>query len=197
MNLFSFLLEWTTDTFKPLGGLGLFILAFIESSFFPIPPDLLLIILALDEPNKAFLFAAICSLGSVLGGMFGYWVGYFFGQTVLERFFDKNKIEKVHRLYSKYDTLAIFISGYTPVPYKIFTITAGLFYINFKKFIIISAIARGLRFFTIAVLLYFYGEAIVSFLYKYFNWITLIGGLLFIIIFICYRRLKNYDLARL
>lgn len=197
MNLFDILLEWTINTFSPLGSLGLFILAFIESSFFYPPPDVLLIVLTLAEPNKAFWFALICSIGSVLGGMLGYGIGYFLEQTVLEKFFSKKKIERVHEMYSKYDTLAIFIGGYTPLPYKIFTISAGLFYINFKKFIIVSTIARSLRFFTIATLLYFYGEVIVEFLHNYFNWITVIAAVTIIIVFICYRRLKNYGLDRL
>ena len=87
MSLFDGIIEWTEATFAPLGAWGLFILAFIESSFFPIPPDILLIILSLASPEKALFYALICTIGSVLGGMLGYGVGYVGEKAVLERFF--------------------------------------------------------------------------------------------------------------
>lgn len=165
---------WTKNIFEPLGSLGLFILAFMESSFFPVPPDILLIVLCAAEPEKAMLFAAVCTVGSVIGGMFGYLIGYGGKEAILVRFFSEKKIAKVHRLFNKYEAWAVAIAGFTPIPYKVFTIAAGVFYVNFKKFVLASTIGRGLRFFIIATMIMFFGEAIMNIIQKYFNWATII-----------------------
>ncbi|MEK6862489.1 MAG: YqaA family protein [Nanoarchaeota archaeon] len=191
MSLTNKLIEWTHATFQPLGAWGLFILAFIESSFFPIPPDLLLITLSLFEPEKAFFFALICTIGSVLGGMFGYLIGYIGEIAILRKLFSEEKIKKVHNLFNKYEVWAIAIAGFTPIPYKIFTISAGVFYINFWKFVITSFWSRGARFFLEATLLYFFGKFILNFLNNYFDWISLIGVALLIVIYIIYKKIKN------
>ena len=130
MGIFHQMTEWTTNVFGPLGGWGLFILAFIESSFFPIPPDILLIILTLANPEMAIIFAAICTVGSVLGGIFGYYIGVAGEHIILEKFIAKDKIEKAHKLFGKYGPWAIFIAGFSPIPYKVFTVAAGVFYID-------------------------------------------------------------------
>lgn len=172
MSLFNTVLEWTKTTFEPLGAWGLFILAFVESSFFPIPPDFLLIILCLASPENALFYALICSIGSVLGGLGGYGIGLAIEKTVLEKFFSRKKIDKVHKLFNKYETGAVFIGGFTPLPYKLFTITAGMFYVNIKKFLVASALSRSLRFFAVAILVMLYGDVIVGFMEKYFNILT-------------------------
>jgi len=94
MGILNGLFEWTQNTFQPLGSLGLFILAFIESSFFPIPPDVLLVILALGDPGNAFWFAFVATIGSVLGGIFGYGIGLFFGEVILRKFVKEDKYKK-------------------------------------------------------------------------------------------------------
>lgn len=189
MSIVNEILTWTKNVFEPLGPLGLFILSFIESFFFPIPPDFLLIILCLANPELALLYATICAIGSVLGGVFGYGLGRYFGLPILEFLFNKKKIKKVHNLFQKYEVWTISIAGFTPLPYKIFTISAGVFYIDFKKFILISAISRSARFFLVAILLMFYGENIVTFIDHYFNILSIIFVLLMIFVYITYKNI--------
>ncbi|MBT7903261.1 DedA family protein [Candidatus Woesearchaeota archaeon] len=184
-------MNWTLEIFAPLGYWGLFILAFIESSFFPIPPDVLLIVLCVASPELALLYAFICTIGSALGGAFGYFIGFVGEKTVLEKFFSKKKIEKVHKLFDKHGVWAVGIAGFSPIPYKIFTISAGLFYINFWKFFIVSFFSRGARFFIVAILIMLYGQVIVQFLEKYFNIITLGIVLIAVAIFFGYKYLKK------
>ena len=182
------LITWTRNTFEPLGPLGLFILAFMESSFFPIPPDILLIVLCAAEPEKALLFALICTLGSVIGGMFGYLIGYGGKEAILKKFFSERKIAKVHNLFNKYEAWAVAIAGFTPIPYKVFTISAGVFYVNFKKFVIASTIGRGLRFFIEAILIIFFGEMIIGIIQKYFNWATIMVAAVVFLVYVIYMK---------
>ena len=151
-----------------------------------LPPDLMLIALALAEPSNALFFAAITTIGSVAGGIFGYGIGLVGERAVLKKFVSQKKIAKVHKLFNKYEAGAIFIAGFTPIPYKVFTIAAGVFYINFRKFVIASIIGRGMRFFIEAVLIMLYGGAVVSFLENNFNLITAIGGAIIILGYILY-----------
>lgn len=191
MGLFNGLVEWTNDVFGRLGSFGLFALAFMESSFFPIPPDVLLIAFSLAEPNKALWFALICTIGSVLGGMFGYLIGYIGEMAVLEKLVAKEKIEKVHRLFNKYEAWAILIAAFTPIPYKVFTIAAGVFYINFRVFVLTSIVGRGARFFLEAVLIMLYGAEIAGFIDRNFNGTTILVTVILVILYIAYRRFKK------
>ena len=147
MGVLNGLFEWTQEVFEPLGSLGLFILAFIESSFFPIPPDILLVVLALTDTSRAFWFALVATTGSVLGGIFGYAIGFFFGEVILRKLVKEEKLKKVHDLFNKYEAQAVLIAAVSPIPYKIITIGAGVFYIKFWKFVLYSVIGRGFRFF--------------------------------------------------
>ena len=167
MSIIAQMTDWTQRTFEPLGLWGLFLLAFIESSFFPIPPDILLVIFILAQPSNWILLAAICTLGSVLGGVFGYWIGLMGEKVVLERFFSHDKINRVHNYFERFGAWAVFISGFTPIPYKVFTIAAGVFYIDFKKFVIASILGRGLRYFLLAFLVSVYGEVIWNLAVQY------------------------------
>ena len=153
----------------PMGPWGLFLLAFAESSFFPVPPDVLLIALALMSPEMSFSLAAICTLGSVLGAAFGYFIGIKGGRPLLERLVSHEKISLVHDYFNKYEAWAIGIAGFTPIPYKIFTISAGVFYINFTRFMLISILSRGGRFFLVGGVIYFFGPTIKVYIDKYFN----------------------------
>jgi len=191
MKIVASLIEWTTRTLGPLGSLGLFILAFMESSFFPIPPDLLLIVLSLASPEKALWFALICTLGSVLGGMLGYGIGYVGKIAFVSRFFSKEKIAKVHKLFNRYEAWAIFIAGFSPIPYKIFTILGGVFYIDFRKFVIASIFSRSLRFFIEALLIMLYGQIMVDFIDKYFNLVSTIVVLAAILVYFIYRNYRK------
>ena len=185
------MVEWTNKTFGAFGSFGLFILAFLESSIFPVPPDLLLIVLALADPDKALWFALITTIGSVLGGMFGYLIGYTGQHAILSKLFSKDKIEKVHNLFSKYEFGAIFIAGISPIPYKVFTISAGVFYINFKKFVIASIFSRGLRFFAEAVIIIFIGQKMLDFFDTHFNILSLVVGVIIVVGFYIIKKRSN------
>ncbi len=154
-------------------GLWLFALAFAESSFFPVPPDILLVALGVADPEAALLYGLICTAGSVLGGAAGYGIGLGGGRPLLYRFFSERKIHAVERLYDRYNAWATGIAGLTPIPYKVFTIGGGAFKIDFKVFMLASLGSRGLRFMAEAVLLFFFGAPIRTFLFDYFNWISL------------------------
>lgn len=189
--MLSDLVKWTETVFGSLGWIGLFVLAFIESSFFPIPPDVLLIILSLAEPDKALFFALICTIGSVLGGMFGYLIGYAGKEAVLKRFVSEEKIKKVHNLFNKYESWAIFIAGFTPIPYKVFTIAGGVFYIKFWNFVLMSLISRGLRFFIVAIFVMYFGQRVVDYLNGRFEIFTLVITLIALVIWWIYRKRKK------
>ena len=183
----SGLVEWVIGWAQsPSANIALFIIAFAESSFFPIPPDILLITMALIAPEEAFYLALICAFGSVLGGVFGYFLGWAGGRPFLHRVFSEEKIFMVKRAYEKYEVWAIAVAGFTPIPYKVFTLSAGAFEIPFKPFVAASAASRSARFFLVAAAIYFWGEPVKILLEKYFNWFTLafvillVGGFLVI-----------------
>lgn len=164
------LLHWVEGwAHSPYGGSALFFIAFAESSFFPIPPDVLLIPLCLGDPSRALWFAAICSAGSVLGGIAGYGIGYYGGRPLVYKLFPDSKVRAVERYYDRYNAWATFIAGLTPLPYKIFTISGGACAINFKVFVFASVISRSIRFFAVAGLIYFFGEPIQAFIDKYLD----------------------------
>jgi len=158
---------------SPHPGWALFALAFAESSFFPLPPDVLLITLGVVTPEKAIYFGLVCTAGSVLGGGLGYVIGLYGGRPLLRRFFNQTKVAAVEKLYDRYNAWATGIAGLTPIPYKVFTIGGGAFKINFKVFMIASLASRGLRFMTEGVLLHFFGERIRGFLHTQFNLLSI------------------------
>jgi len=168
----------------PRAGLWLFVLAFAESSFFPIPPDVLLITLSISKPQKSFYWALICLVGSVMGGVFGYFIGVQFmeiiGDKILSLYHLQEKYLVVQDLYRQYDAWAVAAGGFTPLPYKLFTITAGAFHINFFTFIIASILSRGGRFFLVSGLIYLVGPRVRYFIEKYFNLFSLIFALLLV-----------------
>lgn len=167
---------------SPYAILILFILSFAESSFFPIPPDVLMIPLALAAPQLALFYALITTISSVLGGMFGFFLGDRGGRPILNRLFKSEKIKLVKALYNRYDIWAVGVAALTPIPYKIFTISAGVFELDFKRFVLASAVGRGARFFLVAGLIWLFGPKINYFLEHYFEVtvlvfsVALIGG---------------------
>lgn len=185
-KLYDWVLHWAETKY---GTPALFVLAFAESSFFPIPPDVLLMALSLSIPKKAFRYAAVCTVGSVLGGILGYYLGFAFWELakgILFHYIDKDGFEVVREYFNQYQGWAIAVAGLTPIPYKVFTITAGFLRANLLVFIVASILARGLRFFTVAGLIYLFGPKIKDFIDKYFNLLTvvfmvlLIGGFVLI-----------------
>lgn len=170
----------------------LFGVAFAESSFFPIPPDVLLVaILATKERIRAVYYATITTVGSVLGGLVGYAIGYFFFQTVgtwlVSTYHLESQMLVVQKLFADNAFFAIFTAAFTPIPYKLFTISAGLFAINIPVFIIASILGRGMRFFAVALVMKYLSEHVIRIFYKYFNIATLVfvailGVLLYIFV---------------
>jgi len=177
----------------PYGVWALFLIAVAESSFFPIPPDVFLMVLCISVPSKSFRYAAVCAAGSVIGGAIGYGLGLGFmdtiGVKILELYGLHDKYEVVQDLYRQYDAFAVGAAGFTPLPYKLFTITAGAFKINFVTFILVSILSRSARFFLVAAFIYKFGAPVRHFIERYFNLLTilffilLIGGFLVVKIF--------------
>lgn len=191
-NIYDWVLHWAET---PYGPIALFLLAFAESSFFPIPPDALLIALALGVRKKSFYFAGLCTIASVLGAIFGYAIGYYVWWNNANEFsevanfffanipgFTQDLFYKVKELYDEWNFWIIFTAGFTPIPYKVFTVTGGAFNVNLILFIIASIIGRAGRFFLVSFLIWKFGEQIKGFIDKYFNWLAigftvlLIGG---------------------
>jgi membrane protein YqaA with SNARE-associated domain len=170
--------------YSPLAIPGLAIIAFAESSFFPIPPDTIMIPLALLNPKSAYIYAAITTLFSTLGGSFGYFIGVKGGKPLVKKFISEQKLSRVKELYHKYDVWAVTMGAFTPLPYKVFTIAAGLLDLNFKRFMLASFLGRGGRFFAVATVIYFFGDTAKTFLSDYFEItvvafsVLLIGGIL-------------------
>ncbi|WP_290663269.1 YqaA family protein, partial [Ignavibacterium sp.] len=191
-KLYDWVLHWAET---PYGPIALFILAFAESSFFPIPPDALLIALVLGATSRAFMLALNCTIASVLGALLGYTIGHFLWWTPSNEFtsiamfffnnipgFTEKLFFDVQKMYDKYDFWIVFTAGFTPIPYKVITISSGAFNINLLMFIVASVISRGARFFLVAFLIWKFGPQIRTFIDKYFNWLAvaftvlLIGG---------------------
>jgi membrane protein YqaA with SNARE-associated domain len=147
--------------------------SFIESSFFPIPPDVLLIPMVLATRDRAWRIATVCTIASVLGGMAGYAIGYLafeaIGKPMLDFYGYAAKFNDFRAYYNDWGAWAVFIAGTTPFPYKVITILSGLTGLNLAVFTISSILARGLRFFLVAGLLWHYGEPIRIFIEKYLN----------------------------
>jgi membrane protein YqaA with SNARE-associated domain len=163
------MLDWAASPWAPL---ALFIFAFWESSFFPIPPDPLLIAMAVASPELALVFAAICTVASVGGAALGYGIGKKGGRPIVHRLFSENKISAAERLYHRYDVWAVGAAAFTPIPYKVFTITAGVAELNFPRFLIASTLGRGGRFFLVGTLIFFFGPTIQNWIDNYFNYLT-------------------------
>lgn len=174
-RLYDWVLGWADH---PYGAWALFGIAFAESSFFPIPPDLLLIPLAVAAPRRAFRYAGICTLGSVLGGMFGYFLGQHFfdliGRPIVEFYSAQEQYAQLQDLYQRYDAWLVAIAGLTFIPYKVATITAGFFGVDFTRFVIASVLGRSFRFFALAGLIRLFGAQIRAFIEKYFEMLSIL-----------------------
>ena len=174
-RLYDWVIGWADS---PYSAWALFIIAFAESSFFPIPPDILLIALAVAIPLRAFRYAIICSVGSVLGGAFGYLIGYQFfdviGEPIVRFYAVEEQYQQIQEWYQRYDAYAVALAGLTPIPYKVATITAGFFDVHFGRFLLASAVSRSGRFLLIGGLIRVFGPQIRSFIEKYFEILTLI-----------------------
>src|SRR5690606_33454918 len=152
---------------------SLFVLSFIESIFFPVPPDVVLLPLSALQPDRALFYAFLTVAGSVSGAALGYLLGFVGGRPVLRRLVSAQRIQQAEELMHRYDVWAIAIAGFTPVPYKVFAIASGVFRVSLSRFLVVSLLSRGARFFLEALLIQWYGEAMVSFITRHFEWLTL------------------------
>lgn len=167
--------DWTIGwADRPGGAWALFLIAVAESSVFPVPPDVLLIALCVGSTRKSFRFALICSAGSVLGGMIGYAIGLGAWQAVKGFFipyiFSQGAFDTVQRLYQGNAFLAILSAAFTPIPYKVFTIAAGVFEVSFWTLLSASIVGRSARFFLVAGTIYIFGAQVKALIEKYFDW---------------------------
>ena len=171
------------------------LVSFIESSFFPIPPDAMIIPMVIAKKKEYFKIFLIASIFSVLGGIFGYLIGYLFfdlAMYVIEFYGYQDKVENLKFSMSQGSGFLawlsiLFLAGFTPLPYKAFTISSGLIAFNLPVFIIVSLISRSLRFFIVAFLSYKFGELFTEYMEKHGSkWFTIIGIIIVIIFIIIY-----------
>ena len=189
-ELYDWVLKWSNSKYGPF-MLGL--MAFAEASFFPIPPDVLLIPLALGLRAKAFRLAFICSLSSILGAIFGYGIGSFLWWEGVNQFswlaslffdiipgFTPEIFYSIQTKYEVWNFWVVFTAGFTPIPFKVITISAGAFDINFILFVLASTLSRSARFFLLSALIWKFGEPMRDFIDKYFNLLAIIFMILLI-----------------
>jgi len=177
-RLYDWVIHWAETRYALA---ALIILAFAESSFFPIPPDVLLLPLCLGRPKQAFRFAFWCSLASILGGIAGYWMGFGLWHSGLNDIcfdyvpgFTPAVFDKVQTLYDEWNFWIVFTAGFSPLPYKVFTITAGVFHINFAMFLLASIVSRSARFYIEAALIHRYGLPVREFVEKRLGMMSLL-----------------------
>jgi membrane protein YqaA with SNARE-associated domain len=182
-RLYAWVLSWADHRYGPgiLAAVG-----FAESSVFPLPPDPLLMALCLGKPRRSLYFATVASIASVIGGMVGYGIGAFLWDTWGGWFMANvpgvtpEGFARVGNLYNTYNFWAVFAAGFSPLPYKLFTIAGGVFRINFPVFVLASAVSRSGRFFLIALLLKRFGAPIEHFIERHLGWLSLLFVILLI-----------------
>ena len=184
-RLYHWVLGWAD---RPGGTWALFGIAFAEASFFPIPPYVLLIPLALGRVRRSLWFALVCTAGSVLGAIAGYAIGAFLfasiGRPILELYDGVDQFAHLGQLFDENLLLTLGTAGFTPIPFKVFTIAAGAFGVSFPAFVAISAMSRGARFFLVAGLIRAFGDPIRAFIERYFNLLTIVFVVLLVLGFL-------------
>ncbi|UII56178.1 DedA family protein [Cytobacillus spongiae] len=182
--------EWLME----YGIYGLLFVSFADSSFFPIPPDVLLIPMGIANPDKALYYALLTTIASVLGAILGWYIGKKLGRPVLRYIISEERIVKVENYFNRYGPIAILIAGFTPIPYKVFTIFAGISRIPLRTLVIWSIIGRGARFFIEAFIIITLGAKAKPFIEDNFGMITLVGGVIITVVYVIYvliRKKKN------
>jgi len=191
-RLYNWVLSWA-DT--PYGVPALFIFAMAESSFFPIPPDPLLLALGLAKPKSAIWYATFCTVGSVIGGALGYLIGKFFiesiGMKIIAFYGLEGKYSSMQALYEEWNAIVVLVAGISPIPYKVFTIAAGAFEVSFITFILASIAGRGFRFYLEGVLIFYYGEPIRVFIEKHLTKLSWLFAILLVLGFLAIKFLAH------
>ena len=188
MKLFSAVYTWTMRWAKhKFAPHALALLTFAESVFFPVPPDVLLAPMVLAKPKRAWRYATITTIASVIGGVVGYWLGFSFFEPLVQPIIQdlgyQAKFEHVIEWFEQWGVWVVFIAGFSPIPYKLFTLSAGFLQMAFFPFLFASTIGRGARFFLVAALMHWGGEAMEAKLQK---WIDIIGWAVVVLIIIAY-----------
>ncbi|HIO22715.1 MAG TPA: DedA family protein [Nitrospirales bacterium] len=176
-DLSQWMLEWADS---PYAVWVLFFISVAESSFFPIPPDILLIALVLSSPDQGIWLAMVTTAGSVIGGVIGYFIGLWGGRPILQRFVAETTIGKVQRQFDRYGGWAVGVAGFTPIPYKVFTIASGAFSFKLPVFVLASLAGRGGRFFIVAGSIQLFGAQMIELVERYFN----IGSFVLIVVIV-------------
>ncbi|GAB6070247.1 YqaA family protein [Thiomicrorhabdus hydrogeniphila] len=190
--LYDLAIKWSKHKQAPKYLCGL---SFAESSFFPIPPDVMLMPMSLAQPQKAFYYAWLTTLFSLLGGVVGYLLGYLAMDLLMptiESLGYAHKVQEVNAWFIEYGVWIVFVAGFSPIPYKLFTLSAGASAMAFIPFIIASFFGRGARFFLVAALMRWGGQKFEASIRKWVDWIgwTLV---LLIIIYIAYKSFMSHD----
>ena len=182
-RMYLWVLHWAET---PYGTPALFGLSFAESSFFPIPPDVLQIALSISKPKRSFYYATVSMIASVLGAILGWYIGYGLW-AALGPFFmayvpgvNQENFDAVEGLYNAYGFMAITVAAFTPLPYKVFTIAAGIFHVSLPVLILASIFGRSARFFTVATCIFFFGPTVKHYIDKYFELATILFTILLI-----------------
>jgi membrane protein YqaA with SNARE-associated domain len=178
MSPFRSLYDWTLRQAEgPYAAFVLFAVAFAEASFFPLPPDILLLPMTIAQRDKAYHFALICTAGSVIGGLLGYAIGALFfasfGQWIIDTYHMEHAFQNFHDGFEKWGVLIILAKGLTPIPFKLVTIASGVAGMNLVAFIAAATATRAARFFLVAFLVRRYGAPIQHFIEKYLTWVCL------------------------
>jgi membrane protein YqaA with SNARE-associated domain len=184
-------LETATLVLTHYGVSGLIFTAFTEASFFPLPPDLILVPLCLLRPELAWWYALVTTLASSVGGVFGAFIGIRFGRPLLQRLTSEQRIAQVEHLFQHYGGWAVALAALTPIPYKVFTIAAGVFRVNPWIVLTASLGGRGLRFFLVAFAIYLWGDHATAIISTYLGPITLVLGLVLILGALLFERLPR------
>ena len=176
-DLLHDLSDWTLGLAESEWALVLLALvAFSESIFFPIPPDPLLIAIGVADPSVAIWAAALATVASVLGGVVGHYLGRRIGRPLLNKFVSEDKIARAESLFEKYGAWAILAAAITPIPYKVFTILAGVMNLPMRPFLLASLVGRSARIMTVGVLIYIFGESVREFIDHNFELLTVGAG---------------------
>ena len=186
------LYNWTISLASHPFAIGfLAVIAFLESSIFPIPPDVLLIALVLASRDKAWIMASVCTVFSVIGGLFGYIIGFFLftsiGDPILEFYGYQDHFSRFKSVYNDWGVWIVFAGGFTPIPYKVITIASGAVHLNLITFLVFSILSRGMRFFLVSALLWYFGPPVRKIIEKNLNFFAILFFAILLLGFIVIR----------
>lgn len=174
-QLYYWVLKWSAHRHNTK---ALSSLAFVEASFFPIPPDPLMMAMAAAKPRRALWYAFLTTVFSTLGGLFGYLIGFLFWEFTADFFFQyvfsQDVFERVTEQFQIYTFISLLVAALTPIPFKVFTVAGGVAAVPLWPFFLACLLGRGMRFFTVGLVLYFFGASIMEAIERYFEWVVVV-----------------------